>query len=269
MKTINILSYIICPNCKSANFTKKNKSIVCSDCMEKYIYKDDILILVSPKKKESVLKIWNKEEEYNEYEFFTTPAVAREVKRSTTANAVSLDVGCGAGAYQKDFKGAVISFDITPFFVRKAYKNSHKSNRLFLVADANEFPFKDSIFDLVFCSQVIEHFPTRASDKLLKNMTRSSKRRVMVDTPNDGNKFIHSLREILYRGGPSVHADEHLDHHRLVGKKDLEKFGFKVHSCIGYVSLHRFKFGPLWNIYDFIAWRIPDLGGNLVGVLEK
>ena len=270
---MDLLQYIRCPKCEKPSLTASSNFYTCPVCDAKYPVKDKILILVGPAHQEKIWKLWNKKEEFNGFEFLTTPKIAELARSYINDSTVTLDVGCGVGAYQKDFKGSVISFDYIPYFIKQAQKNFLRTNRIFILADATEFPFQSNVFDLVFCSQVIEHFEPKASEKVLQHMIRTTKKNILIDTPNDGNKFIHSLRNFLYPEVPNQIngkvTDTRMQHHKLMGRKDLEKYGFEVHSCIGYITRNRFRLGIFWDFYDLLGWYNADIGGNLIGVYRK
>ncbi len=61
----------------------------------------------------------------------------------------------------------------------------------------------------------------------------------------------------------------HLTHHRLIGRKDLERLGFETHGCVGFVTRKKFKLRLFWDFYDLIAWLVPGLGGNLIGIYKS
>jgi len=271
---IDLLEYIICPQCKSEEIRQVKNHFQCTSCKSKYPIIDNILVLIKPKGQKAILNLWNKKKHLNGFKFFTTKKVGQLAKKFTNRSTITLDVGCGTGAYQKDFKGSVISFDYVPFFLKKAASKFKSDNRVFLIADATEFPFRSNKFDLVFCSQVIEHFKPKDTNIVLKNMIRATKNRVVLDTPNDGNLIIRILRKVFYPGvadsDPSnPDRDPRMMHHKLMGRTDFEKHGFDIHSCIGYVSRHKFKLGSFWDVYDFFAWRLPDFGGNLIAIFTK
>ncbi len=100
-------------------------------------------------------------------------------------------------------------------------------------------------------------------------MIDATKDKVLVDTPNDGNFFIRFLRYLVYRNESMEHQDAHLTHHRLIGRKDLERLGFETHGCVGFVTRKKFKLRLFWDFYDLIAWLVPGLGGNLIGIYKS
>ncbi len=279
MNQTELINYIICPQCGSENLTKNINTFKCLDCRSEYPIKNNILILIRPRNQFSILSTWNSEGEFaelhkkrlafNKKQLATSPRVVMLIKKFTNNKTMTLDVGCGSGLYTEKFKGSVISFDIVPYFVKEAAKKLSGPKRIFIIADANDFPFKKNLFDLVFASQVIEHFDEKSSDKIIKKMIQVSKKLVLIDTPNDGNAFLRVGKKILYFGKSHHKQDYHLDHHRTLGKKDLEKHNFKTYSCIGFVTRRRIPLKVLWDIYDIFAWRIPGLGGNLIGILKK
>lgn len=95
-----------------------------------------------------------------------------------------LDVGCGAA-----FKGDV-NIDLFP------EATGHRCGGVidvhaipnFVLADARFLPFRDDAFDVVICSQLIEHLENPFS--LLKELFRVSKQTIIVET-------VHRLGEGL------------------------------------------------------------------------
>lgn len=74
-------------------------------------------------------------------------------------NMVILDVGCGTGEYDNLFyqKGTkkVVGCDVNKESVR--YACSKNKNILYSVSDARFLPFKNSVADLIFINEVLEH----------------------------------------------------------------------------------------------------------------
>jgi len=73
-----------------------------------------------------------------------------------------LEVGCGSGRFteQAASTGAmVVSMDYS-HSVESAYAhNGHKDNVLIVQADMYQMPFKENVFDKVFCFGVLQHTP--------------------------------------------------------------------------------------------------------------
>ena len=72
-----------------------------------------------------------------------------------------LNAGCGPGFDSDEFKKAghyVVGIDFDKKLVDFALKNGFQQEGK--IADLNkEIPFKDSEFDVIFCSEVVEHLP--------------------------------------------------------------------------------------------------------------
>ncbi|MFQ5851581.1 MAG: class I SAM-dependent methyltransferase [Candidatus Binatia bacterium] len=68
-----------------------------------------------------------------------------------------LIVGCGAGADLDVVPGGVVAFDLSSRAVERAREASPLAR--LLVADACDLPFVQGSFDVVICSEVLEHLP--------------------------------------------------------------------------------------------------------------
>jgi len=90
-----------------------------------------------------------------------------------------LDVGCGHRS-----RGDVnLDLYIEPIH-RKSEKNIDLGiTRNFLIADANNLPFKTSVFEKVICQQLIEHKGINPC-KLIKELYRVSRNEVMIECPH-------------------------------------------------------------------------------------
>ncbi len=84
---------------------------------------------------------------------------------------ITLDAGCGNGRHSwevyKNNHAPIIAFDIDPVCVKKNMyllallkeEKEIKGSYHLLIADVNKLPFKDSSFDKIICSEVLEHIP--------------------------------------------------------------------------------------------------------------
>lgn len=89
-----------------------------------------------------------------------------------------LEVGCGTGLstrhIAKKYDARVVGIDISEKMIRKAKeRNRQLENAEFLVADAQELPFKDNTFDIVFTESVISLVPNQL--KAVKEFRRVAK----------------------------------------------------------------------------------------------
>jgi ubiquinone/menaquinone biosynthesis C-methylase UbiE len=67
-----------------------------------------------------------------------------------------LDVGCGTGLLLRHMKEDAIGLDINPWNVKKAKEHT---GRQVIRADAEYLPVRPAAFDLVVCTETLEHLP--------------------------------------------------------------------------------------------------------------
>jgi ubiquinone/menaquinone biosynthesis C-methylase UbiE len=94
-----------------------------------------------------------------------------------------LDVGCGNGRYLVYFSKKYSSSFLVGIDINKdTFKKRRVGDFNFIVADAHNLPFKNSCFELVFSTDVLEHLskPLRA----LKEIYRVSQKKIYLCTPN-------------------------------------------------------------------------------------
>ena len=137
-----------------------------------------------------------------------------------------LDVGCGTSKILAALPQA-IGLDIN---FNKLRFNLSLGNKLVNV-DIKNICFKDAYFDVVICSEVIEHL--KQEDCIFQELKRVLKREgvLILGTP-DYSTFSWNLIEWLYKKIiPGGYADEHISHYNkreLVQR--LENMGFKLES---------------------------------------
>lgn len=90
-----------------------------------------------------------------------------------------LDVGCGEGTFlrslpEKMFK---IGLDIS----WTALSSLPGANRT--LASCHALPFKDNSFDIIFCTEVLEHLTTEEFTSAIKDMTRVAKKYILISVP--------------------------------------------------------------------------------------
>jgi ubiquinone/menaquinone biosynthesis C-methylase UbiE len=135
-----------------------------------------------------------------------------------------LDVGCGSSRVLSALSQA-IGMDIN---LRKLRFNLSIGN-LLVNADIGNICFKDSYFDVVICSEVIEHL--KKENNIFLELRRVLKKGgiLILGTP-DYSTYSWNLIEWLYKKAvPNGYVDEHISHYT---KKELvqymENIGFKL-----------------------------------------
>lgn len=136
---------------------------------------------------------------------------------------IFLDVGCGSSKVAIDNPDA-IALDISLDKLR--YLSSKNKN--LINANAAKLPFKDSSFECVVCSQMIEH---TADKTIIRELHRVLNKNglLVIGTPDYDKlswRFIEYIYSIFHKGG---YADEHITHYTYKELKDiLENTGFKI-----------------------------------------
>lgn len=144
-----------------------------------------------------------------------------------------LDVGCGDGEIMSiigDKKWKVTGIDIYPDSLKQAkatgmYKELIKGD---LIKECEKLIRQKKKYDLVFCSQVIEHITKKDGKTLLDLADKLAKKKIYFGTPLG---FMHQPH-IFIKGNPH-------QHHK--SGWELEDFKNK-----GYI-VHGVGFRPIWS----------------------
>jgi len=98
-----------------------------------------------------------------------------------------LDLGCGRGMISLELKGipgVICGIDIDEKKIKLAAKFAEEigaDNVFFAIGDAKKIPFKNDAFDMVICSQVLEHIPD--PEAVIEEIIRVSNDAVLIDVP--------------------------------------------------------------------------------------
>jgi len=102
-----------------------------------------------------------------------------------------LDIGCNIGIlgeYYKTLGSKVTYIDIDNFFIKCARANNFNFNieQSFICASLENIPVKDSFFDIIIVSEVIEHLPIEKHRQALEEILRVAKTNstIAITTPN-------------------------------------------------------------------------------------
>lgn len=160
-----------------------------------------------------------------------------------------LDVGCGADSplrrVKKTFKSEGV--DLFKKSIEKSKKQGiHDSYKLCDIRKLGKV-YKNKSFDGVVALDVIEHLEKKESMKLIKNMEKIARKKVILLTPNG---FYH---QDAYDSNPyQVHVSEW----KL---EDLKKLGYKVYGLRGLKYLRgeyaTIKYKPwfFWGLVVFLS----------------
>ncbi len=109
-----------------------------------------------------------------------------------------LDVGCGEGITIKNIRMSnhvhVVGLDISDEFLKTAKKINHDVD--FIKGDIYDLPFGDDSFDLVICTEVLEHLIN--PEKALKELKRVSRRFCLISVPHEPIFRVGNILKLSY-----------------------------------------------------------------------
>lgn len=172
-----------------------------------------------------------------------------------------LDVGCGDGYLLTRLKNrphieAVFASDISLNRIKKAKVNTH--GVIFLQSDVSFLPFKNNCFDLVICSEVLEHVPDW--QKALHELIRVAKKNVIVTVPNQQKLVKIRCVKCGTENYLSGHINSFSKKDFLDWLKNIRQVKIKeFHTIYTYnrlsLKLHR----KLRLLLDSMAWKLSPL----------
>lgn len=107
---------------------------------------------------------------------------------SLVKNSKCLDAGCGIGNNLPTllkFFNNIVACDISKEALEYAQNRFKDSNIKFIQADIENLPFNDNSFDIIVCTEVLEHIknPKRGRDELLRVLKKNNGY-FIISTPN-------------------------------------------------------------------------------------
>lgn len=112
-----------------------------------------------------------------------------------------LDLGCGDGALAKRIleahgeQEALMGVDLAVNHLKRAKARLPKG--AFVLADAEALPFTDHAFDLVICSELLEHLINPS--KAVSEISRVSRRYALVTIPTPSSSWLARLLSLVDR----------------------------------------------------------------------
>lgn len=192
-----------------------------------------------------------------------------------------LDVGCGDGVYESLLPEQISN--MAEFFgVDLAINQINKSRNLFVDLksvdlDHKQLPYNDNSFDLIICSEVLEHlfFP----DKVITECNRVLKKNgyLLLTVPNVASLPIRL--NLIFRGySRMINYSDNNEHIRFYSVVDIDnltknKFRMITVSGIGSLLFARWNAGfllPMPRVLQIIANKyMPTLANGILFVLRN
>lgn len=146
-----------------------------------------------------------------------------------------LDIGCNsalltsavAKALKKSRVTGLDSYKEAIVFARSKYPNIN-----FVVADAHKLPFKNNSFDLVICTETLEHVvdPKKALEEMVRILKHDARAVISMDS---GSPLFRIIWNIWIKTRGKVWEDAHLHEFSAELLEDLiKKSGFKIQKKI-------------------------------------
>ena len=192
----------------------------------------------------------------------------KSIQRVLSGSKSVLDVGCGADSPLRRVKKTFYSEGVDVFgesIETSKNKKIHDSYKLCDIKKLDSF-YKKKSFDAVIALDVIEHLEKKESIKLIKDMEKTARKKVILLTPNG---FYH--QDAYDRNPYQVHKSEWK-------RSDLEQLGYKVYGLRGLKYLRgeyaSIKYKPwfFWGLVAFISepllYFFPRLSYHLFAVKD-
>lgn len=109
-----------------------------------------------------------------------------------------LEVGCAEGLYIKfyseihDSTDTIVGLDLASNYVKKAKKRCPSA--LWVVGDVQNLPFKRESFDVVLCTEVLEHLPNPKAG--FHEICRVSRNLILVTVPGFHSPLFYVARDL-------------------------------------------------------------------------
>jgi len=141
-----------------------------------------------------------------------------------------LDIGCAKGhlGYQirtkKSGTLAVLGLDLWAPYIKEVRSFHLAYARIYddlILGDARYMPFRDKVFNLLIASEILEHLPREDGFRLLKEMERICKDRIITSTPS---KFFEQ---------EELNDNPHQRHVSHWKEEDFVKSGYEVKVVYG------------------------------------
>jgi ubiquinone/menaquinone biosynthesis C-methylase UbiE/uncharacterized protein YbaR (Trm112 family) len=268
-----LISILVSPKHKKPLYYNKiSETLVCDE--GEFEIHEGIPILLAKDNLPNYVVHYQKDAEYFDYFAPRFPETEKEenrvnqyiVSRIPPNARLIADIGCGNGWLARSLlrmDRIVCSLDISFKNVRKVIEINHSENHFGIVADAYFLPFKDSSFDCVVASEIIEHLAEPVA--FLKELVRvvKSNGKVIITTP-----YKEKIRYTL-----CIHCNKPTPMNAHLHSFDEGNLSDILKQVEGIRSWRFFKFGNslvqyfrlyrIFSIFPFALWKLIDKFLNL------
>jgi SAM-dependent methyltransferase len=181
-----------------------------------------------------------------------------------------LDVGCGRGEPMRFLRREAhtlrVGADIFMPYLLEARRSS--THDWYVMCDVRKLPFVTKVFDVVLCLEVLEHLDRDEGVRLLADMERIARKRVIISTPA-GRYEQHEYNNNPYQAHKYIWQPSELKGlgYRVIGHGLRWLTGLAGVQSPLPVFLH-----PLvraaWVVSGPLSMAFPDLAGGTVCVKE-
>lgn len=193
----------------------------------------------------------------------------KSLERELRNSASVLDVGCGGDSPLSHVKKTFLSHGVDahkPSILKSKKKKIHDNYTVGNITKLGRY-FKTNSFDTVIALDVIEHFPKNEAFKLIKDMERIARKKVILLTPNG------------FYPQDGYDSNPYQIHKSGWNTQDLRKIGYKLYGLRGLKYLRgdyatiKYKpwivVGSLSFISEPLLFKLPGLSYDLFAVKEK
>lgn len=180
-----------------------------------------------------------------------------------------LDLGCGRASSIRNLPEHVrflsIGIDLYRQYIIESKRKGIHGN--YVLADVKFIPFKGKCIDAVVGLDLIEHLDKLDGLKLINDMKKIAKTRIIIFTPNG------FLQQCEYDGNPFQ------THRSGWGIEEFKAMGFEIIGMNGFKSLRGEKaiprikphiLGTLLSIFtQLLVWKFPKFSFQLLCIKEN